>query len=234
MISSWEGNMLFAAILFIGVLSSKGILICNEETIVACCFIGFLIFSQRSLGNTFKATFEGRIEAIQRELQQFLNPNEVVFLESKERQQLLRISLRSITPEIVESLLNEMARCAPKCERTVQAVLCRNLNVELATLLDAIYSRRIRLRDDIVTGFHSSVIEKFVPDTEKAFLVELIREGLGGIKMQEWKLNERTRLLPLKRTTARTRLLNETLPLKTALNGEKELKNGPRKRKRNE
>jgi len=173
--------MLFAAILFICVLSSKGILICNEETIVACCFIGFLIFLQRSFGNTFKAIFDGRIGAIQRELQQFLNPNEVVFLESNEQQQLLRISLRSITPEIVELLLNEMARCAPKCERTVQAVLCRNLNVELATLLNAISSRRIRLRDDIVTGFHFSVSDQFVPcttDTKKAFLVELIREGL--------------------------------------------------------
>jgi len=61
--------MLFAAILFICVLSSKGILICNEETIVACCFIGFIIFSQRSLGNTFKAFFDGRMGAIQRELQ---------------------------------------------------------------------------------------------------------------------------------------------------------------------
>lgn len=179
--------MLFAAILFIGVLSSKGILICNEETIVACCFIGFLIFSQRSLGEISKATFEGRIEAIQRELQRFLNPNEVVFLESLEQQQSLRISLRSITLEIVESLLLEMARCAPKCERTVQAVLCRNLNVELATLLNAISSRRIRLRDNIVTGFHFSVSDQFavVPrttDTKKAFLVELIREGLVVLK----------------------------------------------------
>nr|QXE44258.1 ATP synthase subunit 4 [Sciadopitys verticillata] len=182
--------MLFAAIPFIGVLSSKGILICNEETIVACCSIGFIILSQRSFGNTSKAIFEGRIEAIQRELQQFLNPNEVVSPESKEQRQLLRISLRSITPEIVESLPNETAHRVPKCERTVQAVSCRNLNVESATPPNAISSRRIRLRDDIVKGFHSSVIENFFPrttDTKKAFPVEPIREGLGDIKMQEWK-----------------------------------------------
>jgi hypothetical protein len=120
--------MPFAAIPFIRVLSSKGISICNEETIVARRSIGFLIFIQRSFGNTSKAIFDGRIGAIQRELQQFPNPNEVVSLESNEQQQLLRISLRSITPEIVESLPNETARCAPKCERTVQAVSCRNLN----------------------------------------------------------------------------------------------------------
>nr|UQK96168.1 ATPase subunit 4 [Herpetospermum pedunculosum] len=174
-------KMLFAAILSICALSSKKILIYNEEMIVACCFIGFIIFSRKSLGKTFKATLDGRIQAIQEELQQFLNPNEVVLLESNEQQRLLRISLR-ICGTVVESL--PMARYAPKCEKTVQALLCRNLNVKLATLLNAISSRRIRLQDDLVTGFHFSVSERFVPGcTLKASIVELIREGLVVLRM---------------------------------------------------
>lgn len=174
-------KILFAAILSICALSSKKILIYNEEMIVACCFIGFIIFSRKSLGNTFKVTLDGRIQAIQEELQQFLNPNEVVLLESNEQQRLLRISLR-ICGTVVESL--PMARCAPKCEKTVQALLCRNLNVKLATLLNAISSRRIRLQDDLVTGFHFSVSERFVPGcTLKASIVELIREGLVVLRM---------------------------------------------------
>lgn len=173
---SKDRKMLFAAILFICALSSKKILIYNEEMIVACCFIGFLIFSRKSLGNTFKVTLDERMESIQEELQQFFNPNEVVLLESNEQQRLLRISLR-ICGTVVESL--PTARCTPKCEKTVQALLCRNLNVKLATLLNAISSRRIRLQDDIITGFHFSVSERFVPgSTLKASIVELIREGL--------------------------------------------------------
>lgn len=62
-------KMLFAAILFICALSSKKILIYNEEMIVACCFIGFIILSRKSLGNTFKVTLDGRIQAIQEESQ---------------------------------------------------------------------------------------------------------------------------------------------------------------------
>lgn len=171
-----DRKMLFAAILFICALSSKKILIYNEEMIVACCFIGFLIFSRKSLGKTFKVTLDGRIESIQEELQQFFNPNEVILLESNEQQRLLRTSLR-ICGTVVESL--PTARSAPKCEKTVQALLCRNLNVKLATLLNAISSRRIRLQDDIVTGFHLSVSERFVPGcTLKASIVELIRESL--------------------------------------------------------
>ncbi|CAI9775874.1 unnamed protein product [Fraxinus pennsylvanica] len=149
--------------------------------IVARCFIGFIIFSRKSLGNTFKVTLDGRIQAIQEESQQFPNPNEVVPPESNEQQRLLRISLQ-ICGTVVESL--PMARCAPKCEKTVQALLCRNLNVKSATLPNATSSRRIRLQDDLVTGFHFSVSERFVPgSTLKASIVELIREGLGVLKM---------------------------------------------------
>ncbi|KAJ0090921.1 hypothetical protein Patl1_14458 [Pistacia atlantica] len=174
-------KMLFAAIPSICALSSKKISIYNEEMIVARCFIGFIIFSRKSLGNTFKVTLDGRIQAIQEESQQFPNPNEVVPPESNEQQRLLRISLR-ICSTVVESL--PMARCAPKCEKTVQALLCRNLNVKSATLPNATSSRRIRLQDDLVTGFHFSVSERFVPGcTLKASIVELIREGLVVLRM---------------------------------------------------
>lgn len=61
--------------------------------IVAACFIGFIIFSQKSLGKTFKVTLDRRIQAIQEESHQFPNPNEVVPQESNEEQRLLRISL---------------------------------------------------------------------------------------------------------------------------------------------
>ena len=171
-----DRNMLFAAIPSICASSPKKISIYNEEMIVARCFIGFHIFSRKSLGKTFKETLDGRIESIQEELLQFFNPNEVIPEESNEQQRLLRISLR-ICSTVVESL--PTARCAPKCEKTVQALLCRNLNVKSATLLNATSSRRIRLQDDIVTGFHFSVSERFVSgSTFKASTIDLIREGL--------------------------------------------------------
>ncbi|KAF7026085.1 hypothetical protein CFC21_038219 [Triticum aestivum] len=171
-----DRNMLFAAIPSICASSPKNISIYNEEMIVARCFIGFLIFSRKSLGKTFKETLNGRIESIQEELQQFFNPNEVIPEESNEQQQLLRISLR-ICSTVVESL--PTTRCAPKCEKTVQALLCRNLNVKSATLLNATSSCRIRLQDDIVTCFHFSMSERFVSgSTFKASTIDLIREGL--------------------------------------------------------
>ncbi|MFS8025712.1 ATP synthase protein MI25 [Helianthus anomalus] len=52
-----------------------------------------------------------------------------------------------------------MARSAPKCEKTVQALLCRNLNVKSATLPNATSSRRIRLQDDLVSHRFSLLSE---------------------------------------------------------------------------
>uniref|UniRef100_M1CIM1 ATP synthase protein MI25 n=1 Tax=Solanum tuberosum TaxID=4113 RepID=M1CIM1_SOLTU len=141
----------------------------------------FIIFSRKSLGNTFKVTLDGRIQAIQEESQQFPNPNEVVPPESNEQQRLLRISLR-ICGTVVESL--PMARCAPKCEKTVQALLCRNLNVKSATLPNATSSRRIRLQDDIAIKMHVLVGKRFYPRcSSKAERVEFIRESLVVLRM---------------------------------------------------
>ncbi|KAH7511375.1 hypothetical protein FEM48_ZijujUnG0019200 [Ziziphus jujuba var. spinosa] len=92
------------------------------------------------------------------------------------------IAVESINSIQVESF--PMARYTPKCEKTVQALLCRYLNVKLATLPNAISSHRISLQDDLVTGFHFSVSERFVPGcTLKASTVKLIRKGLAVLRM---------------------------------------------------
>ncbi|KAK4707077.1 hypothetical protein R3W88_033375 [Solanum pinnatisectum] len=97
-------KMLFATILSICASSSKKISIYNEEMILALCFIGFIIFSRKSL---------------------------------------------------VESL--PMARCAPNCKKTVQDLLCRNLN------------------DDIAIKMHILVGKRFCPQcSSKAERVEFI------------------------------------------------------------
>ncbi|CAE5978977.1 unnamed protein product [Arabidopsis arenosa] len=145
--------------------------------------IGLAIFviTFRVRGTTFKVTLDGRIQAIQEESQQFPNPNEVVPPESNEQQRLLRISLR-ICGTVVESL--PMARCAPKCEKTVQALLCRNLNVKSATLTNATSSRRIRFQDDLVTKFYTLVGNQFAYSCiSKAERVEFIRESLVVLRM---------------------------------------------------
>ncbi|KAL1325759.1 hypothetical protein AAHE18_13G183200 [Arachis hypogaea] len=156
-------KMLFVAIPSICAFSSKKISIYNEEMIVARCFIGFIIFSRKSLA--------------------IPHPNEVVPPELNEQQRLLRISLR-ICGTVVESL--PIARCAPKCEKTVQALLCRNLNAKSATLPNATSSCGIHLQDDLGTKFNLLVRRKFcLQCISKAEKIELIRQRIQVIECHE-------------------------------------------------
>ena len=177
-------RMLVATLLLICVLSSKRILIYNEEIIVALCFILFLLFCRKSFGETFKVTLDTRIQAIKEELQQFLNPKEVVSLESQEQLRSLRIRLR-ICGILLESL--PIARCAPKCEKTVQALLCRNLSLKLATLLHASDSHRSGLQDDLGARFQRDLSLRFrlfaaVPFFSDLVLRPLVRESLVELR----------------------------------------------------
>ena len=170
--------MLLAAILSIFIFSfiSTNISVYNEEMIVTSAFLSFIIFSRKSLGKTLKVILDGRTQAIQEESQQFLDPNEKVLLEFNEEQRLLIKNFRFCST-LVESL--PMAHCAPKCEKTVQALLCKNLNVKSATLSNTTSSCHIRFQDNLIAGFHLSVSERFIHwCTLKIYVVEFIREGL--------------------------------------------------------
>ena len=174
-------TILLIALLTFSTSSSKKISIYNEEVIVALCFLGFIIFSWKSFGQTFKETLDERIKAIQEESQKFLNPNEVLPNEKNEKQRLLRISLK-ICATVVKSL--PIARCTPKCEKTVKALVCRNLNLKSATLKNAIASRGNRLQNALVNGFNISVSQRFVPGSNvKTSILGLIREGLDVLRI---------------------------------------------------
>ena len=55
------------------VVSSKHIIIYNEEILVALSFFIFVIFISQYFGNTIKESLDERSQAIKTELQNFLN-----------------------------------------------------------------------------------------------------------------------------------------------------------------
>jgi hypothetical protein len=63
--------ILGATLLFI-VLSSKNILIYNEELLIALSFVAFVVTCAHTMGTSIAETFETRATQIQDELQAFL------------------------------------------------------------------------------------------------------------------------------------------------------------------
>jgi len=76
MLSSGTTRVYVFAFLAFCVLSSKNILIYNEETLVALSFFCFVFFVYRYFGNTISESLDERSQMIQHELQNYLQIKE--------------------------------------------------------------------------------------------------------------------------------------------------------------
>ncbi len=102
-------TLLFAFLAFC-VLSSKNIIIYNEETLVTLSFCLFVLFVFHYFGNTVKESLDERSEGIRTECQNFLNYKEQSLQQlSAEHQKIGRLKtallqLRDLTKETMSQL----------------------------------------------------------------------------------------------------------------------------------
>ena len=79
------------------VLSSKNIIIYNEETLVALSFFCFFYFIYKYFGNTLEESLNERSQYIQQELSNFLNIKSLSFQELYQQHQKISVLVNAVT-----------------------------------------------------------------------------------------------------------------------------------------
>nr|QIQ23017.1 ATPase subunit 4 [Coleochaete scutata] len=176
--------MIFFGILALSVLSSKQVLLYNEEIVVALSFLGFVVFIRRTFGETIKATFEARSIAILEELQQSLLISEVKISELMDHHESRSNSLQLSTQMITDSCLQEIrTRCVPLCSPTVQTLLHQQIDEKLKKLVGA--QQRCRaslLRFWIINCFHEIVCDEFRSSKLSKRQSKLVKQSISLLK----------------------------------------------------
>jgi len=153
-------SLLIIIVLAFFVLSSKHIIIYNEETLVLLSFIGFLIFSYNMLSDSVESSLNERSLAIYNELQNSVQLKEQ-FLKELLEEHKKQLSLKNLLNKFHQFSSSEILEMNNQRQKALNNIFAQEIQQKLKTLLFSQNTFQEKLQKVIVSGFRTSVLEEF-------------------------------------------------------------------------
>ncbi len=182
LIQDLRSNMSLFIILVLAffVLSSKHIIIYNEETLVLLSFIGFLIFSYNMLSDSVENSLNERSLAIYNELQNSFQLKEQ-FLKELLEEHKKQLSLKNLLNKFHQFSSSEILDMNNQRQKALNNIFAQEIQQKLKTLLFSQNTFQEKLQRVIVSGFRASVLEEF-QSSKKTMKPKLLQEALRQLK----------------------------------------------------
>jgi len=171
---------LVGGILTFLVLSSKNILIYNEELLIALSFFGFVVFSSHTLSQTIQEAFETRRDAIQTELQTYFTLKEHLLLELIQTH-TTKLALAEQLQTLGKMSVEEIAVLHRHREQALHTTVASQIQQKLKTLHHREKALQETLQTLCIQGFRTAVLEQFQRG-KKQFGPKLIQQALVSLR----------------------------------------------------
>lgn len=164
------------------VLSSKHIIIYNEETLVLLSFIGFVLFSYNMMSASVESSLNERSQAILTELQNFLNLREELVQELIQEHKK-QLSMHTLIKNLGQFSYAEISSIAAQREGALQSLFVNQMHQKLKNLLSygPTGTLSTKLQTTISASFRGAVLEEF-SRSKKVLGPKLIQDAVSALK----------------------------------------------------
>ena len=177
-------TLLFGGLAFL-VLSSKNIIIYNEEILIGLSFIAFLIFSSITLGESIREAFTFRKETIQKELQKYLDVKEAL-LQALLTEYKKALLLEGQVAQLREQSCKELRTLHSTREAGLQATFATQLRNKLQILSQIEQKGQETVQRNWQQGLKYGVLEAF-RQSKKTVGPQLLHQALEQLKQGQPK-----------------------------------------------
>jgi hypothetical protein len=177
-------TLLFGSLAFL-VLSSKNIIIYNEEILIGLSFLAFLFFSSMTMGESIREAFTFRKETIQKELQKYLDVKEALvqdlLIEYKKT-----LALGAQIAQLREQSCQELKTLHSTREAGLQATFATQVRNKLHILSQIEQKGQETVQRNWQQGLKYGVLEAF-RQSKKTVGPQLLHQALEQLKQEQPK-----------------------------------------------